>query len=58
MEAALTPAWELAKANPVRFRNELAEYRAARAALLTREIELRSHIGRVAAQRRALPPGK
>ena len=57
MEAALPPAWELAKANPVRFRNESAEYRAARTALLAEEIELRRHIERVAAQRRALPPG-
>src|SRR4051794_8892507 len=53
----LTPAAELARANPVRIRNESAEYRAARTALLAEEIELRRHIERVAAQRRALPPG-
>ena len=53
----LTPATQLARENPVRIRNESAEYRAARAALLAEEIELRRHIERVAAQRRALPPG-
>jgi len=53
----LTPAVELARANPVRIPNESAEYRAARTALLAEEIELRRHIERVAAQRRALPPG-
>src|SRR5258708_23048447 len=53
----LTPAAELARDNPVRFPNESAAYRAARAALLAEEIELRRHIERVAAQRRALPPG-
>lgn len=53
----LTPAIELARNNPVRFPNESAEYRAARMALLAEEIELRRHIERVAAQRRALPPG-
>jgi predicted dithiol-disulfide oxidoreductase (DUF899 family) len=53
----LTPAAELARENPVRFPNESEEYRAARASLLAEEIELRRHIERVAAQRRALPPG-
>jgi predicted dithiol-disulfide oxidoreductase (DUF899 family) len=53
----LKSAAELARLNPVRIRNESAEYRAARAALLAEEIELRRHIERVAAQRRALPPG-
>ena len=53
----LTPAAELAGDNPVRFPNESAEYRAARTALLAEEIELRRHIERVAAERRALPPG-
>jgi predicted dithiol-disulfide oxidoreductase (DUF899 family) len=53
----LTPAAELARANPVRIANETAAYRAARTALLIEEIELRRHIERVAAQRRALPPG-
>ena len=37
--------------------NDSAEYRAARLALLTEEIELRRHIERVAVQRRQLPPG-
>src|SRR5207244_647800 len=54
---SLTPADELARDNPVRFPNESPAYRAARTALLAEEIELRRHIERVAAQRRALPPG-
>jgi predicted dithiol-disulfide oxidoreductase (DUF899 family)/predicted enzyme related to lactoylglutathione lyase len=37
--------------------HESAEYRTARDALLREEIELRRHLERVAAQRRALPPG-
>jgi predicted dithiol-disulfide oxidoreductase (DUF899 family) len=53
----LVPAKELARKNQVRFPNESAEYRQARDALLAEEIELRRHIDRVAAQRRALPPG-
>jgi predicted dithiol-disulfide oxidoreductase (DUF899 family) len=53
----LTPAAQLARDNPVRIPHESAEYRAARTALLAEEIELRRHIERVAAQRRALPPG-
>jgi predicted dithiol-disulfide oxidoreductase (DUF899 family) len=53
----LTPAVELARRGPVRFPNESPEYRAARTALLAEEIELRRHLERVAAQRRALPPG-
>lgn len=53
----LTPAIDLARRNAVRFPNESAEYRQAREALLAEEIELRRHIERVAAQRRALPPG-
>lgn len=55
--ATLTPATDLARRSPVRFPNESAEYRAARTALLAEEIELRRHLERVAAQRRALPPG-
>ncbi|HXP00391.1 MAG TPA: DUF899 family protein [Luteibacter sp.] len=51
------PAAELAARNAYRMPNESAEYRAARTALLAEEIELRRHIERVAAQRRALPPG-
>ena len=54
---SLPPAAELARDNPVRIPNESAEYRAARTALLAKEIELRRHIERVAAQRRSLPPG-
>ena len=53
----LTPASELASRNTVRMPNESAEYRRARNALLAEEIELRRHIERVAAMRRALPPG-
>jgi predicted dithiol-disulfide oxidoreductase (DUF899 family) len=53
----LTPADQLARDNPLRVPGESAEYRAARTALLAEEIELRRHIARVAAQRRALPPG-
>ena len=56
-EQALKPAIELAKQNPVRFPNESDDYRRARNALLAEEIELRRHIERVAAQRRALPAG-
>ena len=40
-----------------RFPNEDARYRAARDALLREELELRRQTERVAAQRRALPPG-
>lgn len=53
----LIPAMELARENPIRILNESAEYRAARTALLAQEIELRRQIERVAALRRALPPG-
>src|ERR1700709_667503 len=53
----LTPADQLARDNPMRFPNESQAYRKARTALLAEEIELRRHIERVAAQRRALPPG-
>src|SRR5271169_3257515 len=53
----LTPADKLAREGPIRILGESAQYRAARTALLAEEIELRRHIERVAAQRRALPPG-
>jgi len=53
----LTPAKAMAANSPVRIKNESAEYRKARTALLAEEIELRRHIERVAEQRRALPPG-
>jgi predicted dithiol-disulfide oxidoreductase (DUF899 family) len=53
----LKPAAQVAAEGPVRIKNESAEYRRARTALLAEEIELRRHIARVAEQRRALPPG-
>ncbi len=51
----LKPAEELAR-SACRFPGESAQYRSAQR-LLAEEIELRRHIERVAAQRRALPPG-
>lgn len=54
---ALVPAAELAARETARWPNETEEYRRARTALLAEEIELRRHIERVAAQRRALPSG-
>ena len=53
----LTPADQLARDNPVRIPGESAAYRVARTALLAEEIELRRQMERVAAHRRALPPG-
>jgi predicted dithiol-disulfide oxidoreductase (DUF899 family) len=53
----LTPAQQLAATNKAQFPNESAEYRKARNALLSEEIELRRHLERVATQRRALPQG-
>src|ERR1035441_950263 len=53
----LSPARQLAATNAARYPNESAEYRMARNALLAEEIEPRRHIERIAAQRRALPPG-
>ena len=53
----LASAEKLAESNLVRHANESAEYRKARNLLLAEEIELRRHIERVAAQRRALPVG-
>ena len=55
--ADLVSAAELAKKNQTQFPNESAQYRRARQALLTEEIELRRHIERVAEQRRALAAG-
>ena len=52
----LKPAHELAQ-HDRRFPNDSDDYRKARLALLAEEIELRRHIERVAAQRRALAPG-
>jgi len=54
---ALVPAQQLAASNQSHYPNESAEYRRARNALLAEEIELRRDLERVAAQRRALPPG-
>lgn len=56
-DAALTPAAQLAAASAPTFPGESSEYAAARQALLAEEIELRRHLTRVAARRRALPPG-
>ena len=53
----LKPAAGLAAEASKPYPNDSAEYRRARTALLAEEIELRRHIERVAAQRRALPPG-
>ncbi|MEO9213198.1 MAG: DUF899 family protein [Caulobacteraceae bacterium] len=53
----LLSAAELARRGTFRFPGESAQYRSARTALLTEEIDLRRHIERVAEQRRALPPG-
>src|SRR4051794_2912287 len=55
--ADLEPAGALAAKASQPYPNDSAEYRRARTALLAEEIELRRHIERVAAQRRALPPG-
>jgi predicted dithiol-disulfide oxidoreductase (DUF899 family) len=57
MTDTLVPAAQLADGNEAHFPNESAEYRRARNALLTEEIELRRQIERVAALRRKLPPG-
>jgi predicted dithiol-disulfide oxidoreductase (DUF899 family) len=53
----LIPTAELARKNKAHFPNESPEYRQARNTLLAEEIELRRHIERVAALRRALPLG-
>lgn len=55
--STLQPAEALMRKNASSQPNESPEYRRAREALLVEEIELRRHIERVAAQRRALPPG-
>ena len=52
----------LAKSAPqtlqrIHFPNESPQYRRARNVLLEHEMELRRQVERVAAQRRALPPG-
>jgi predicted dithiol-disulfide oxidoreductase (DUF899 family) len=56
-DTILVPVAELAAKNKACFPNESLEYRDARNALLAEEIELRRHIERVAALRRALPAG-
>ena len=53
----LKPAAELAATASKPYPNDSADYRRARTALLAEEIELRRHIERVAAQRRAMPLG-
>jgi predicted dithiol-disulfide oxidoreductase (DUF899 family) len=53
----LVPAPQLAAKNQAHLPGESPAYRAARNALLIEEIELRRRLERVAAQRRALPPG-
>jgi predicted dithiol-disulfide oxidoreductase (DUF899 family) len=53
----LKPAAELAAAASRPYPNDSDAYRRARTALLAEEVELRRHIERVAAQRRALPLG-
>jgi len=53
----LKPATEMAAASTTRWPGESADYREARTALLTEEIELRRRITQVAEQRRSLPPG-
>jgi len=55
--AKLVPAEELVKGNKAHFPNESTAYRAARNALLVKEIELRRSLEAVAEMRRQLPPG-
>ncbi len=57
MTEQLRPATELATNAKTPFAGASAEYDAARQALLAEEIEFRRHMNRLAAQRRALPPG-
>ncbi len=54
---ALIPAAELALQAKTPFPGASAAYEQARQALLAEEIEFRRHQSRLAAQRRALPPG-
>jgi predicted dithiol-disulfide oxidoreductase (DUF899 family) len=53
----LIPAHDLAKDARATFPGESTAYREARRKLLAEEIEFRRHMTRLAAQRRALPPG-
>ena len=56
-QQTLVSAEELARKGKVHLPNESAEYRAARNALLVKEIEVRRAIEALAVERRALPPG-
>ena len=56
MADARAPAAELAEKAHRPYPGENVDYTAARKKLLAEEVELRRHIERVAAQRRALPP--
>jgi predicted dithiol-disulfide oxidoreductase (DUF899 family) len=56
-DETLVSAHELASKGHTPFPGESAAYRQARAALLAEEIEFRRHMTRLAARRRALPPG-
>jgi predicted dithiol-disulfide oxidoreductase (DUF899 family) len=56
-DTILVRATDLAAKNKAQYPNESREYRQARNTLLAEEIELRRHIERVAALRRALPSG-
>lgn len=57
MTEELVPAADLVARNKAQFPNESDAYRAARNALLQKEIELRRQIEAVAGMRRSLPPG-
>lgn len=57
MPSSLVPAAELAARRQPRFANESPEYARRREALLAEEIEVRRHLGRLAAQSRELPDG-
>lgn len=57
MHSNVIAATALATKRKPRFAGETAEYARAREALLAEEIEVRRHVGRLAAQLRELPPG-
>jgi predicted dithiol-disulfide oxidoreductase (DUF899 family) len=57
MTDQLSPATKLAATAKTPFPGSSVEYDAARQALLAEEIDFRRHMTRLAAQRRALPPG-
>ncbi len=57
MSNTVAPAAELASKASQPFPGDSAEYREERTKLLAEEIELRRQIQRIAAMRRALPPG-